>query len=78
MSRRLLLLYFAYVVITGLLVFYIMKPESARGVDIALHETEERITLIDDLAEVWHSRVDLMSRAQETLDVSYNLRKSNG
>lgn len=63
--------YLVYVLVSGILVFYIIRPEPAKAVDIQFKETNERVSLIDRPSDAWQARVDLISRAQETIDIAY-------
>lgn len=66
-----ILIYGIYVLVSGILIFYVIKPEPAKNVDLQFNQTDERVTLIDRPADAWQSRVDLIKSAQETLDISY-------
>lgn len=69
--KSLILLYLIYVLVGGLLIFYVTSPKAAKPQAAEFQETSESIALIDDVEEAWQARVDLISRARETLDISY-------
>lgn len=77
-AKRLLLSYFIYCLVTGVLFFAFFKPVSTIDTrsDESLFPTslqthDERVVLIEDGTDALRIRLDLINSAQETLDITY-------
>ncbi|SDC58148.1 putative cardiolipin synthase [Pelagirhabdus alkalitolerans] len=74
LTKRILLGYFFYVVITGVVMFWLLQPTEVKvgsTDDLSFRETDEKVASIDERDDAFKVRLDLIEAAEESLVMSY-------